>query len=109
MNSIIIPFLIVAIVMLIVMEMTTFQTYGWFVSKETEDTYSNLNEDKLRLSIYDSKILLTIPYITNVPFSIFCKYHIKGLGTVPRWSKLHKRINEYFLIANKNKNKEMFN
>lgn len=109
MNSIIIPFLIIAVVTLIAVEIATFLIYGWFVSKEIEDVYSNLNEDKLRLNMYDSKILSTTPYITNVPFSIFCKYHIGELGTVPRWSKLHKRINEYFLIANKNKNKEMFN
>ena len=85
-----------------IMEFATFIVYGWFVSKQITDVYMNLDESKLRLNQFNPSILETNCYITNVPFSIFSKYHIEGLGTVPRWSKLHKRINEYFAIACRN-------
>jgi len=84
------------------MEFATFMVYGGFVSKQITDVYMNLDESKLRLNKFNPSILSTNRYITNVQFSIFSKYHIEGLGTVPRWSKLHKRINEYFAIACRN-------
>ena len=83
-------------------EFATFMTYGGFVSKQIADVYMNLDESKLRLNQFNPSILSTNCYITNVPFSIFSKYHISGLGTIPRWSKLHKRVNEYFAIACRN-------
>lgn len=85
-----------------IMEFATFMTYGGFVSKQTTDVYMNLDESKLRLNQFNPSILSTNSYITNVYFSLFSKYHISGLGTIPRWSKLHKRVNEYFAIACRN-------
>lgn len=85
-----------------IMEFATFIIYGGFVSKQIIDVYMNLDESKLRLNQFNPSILSTNCYITSVPFSVFSKYHIEGMGTVPRWSKLHKRINEYFAIACKN-------
>lgn len=90
------------LVIVAIMEFATFITYGWFVSKQITDVYMNLDESKLRLNQFNPSILSTNCYITNVPFSIFSKYHISGLGTIPRWSKLHKRVNEYFAIACRN-------
>ena len=85
-----------------IMEFATFMTYGGFVSKQITDVYMNLDESNLRLNQFDPSILNTHTYITNVPFSVFSKYHISGLGTIPRWSKLHKIVNEYFAIACRN-------
>lgn len=85
-----------------IMEFATLIVYGGFVSKQITDVYMNLDESKLRLNQFNPSILSTNHYITNVPFSVFSKYHIEGLGTVPRWSKLHKKINEYFAIACRN-------
>lgn len=85
-----------------VAEFATFVTCGGFVSKQITDMYMNLDESKLRLNQFNSSILSTNPYISKVPFSFFSKYYIHGLGTIPRWSKLHKRVNEYFVIAIKN-------
>jgi hypothetical protein len=92
---------IVAIIVAII-EFATFMTYGGFVSKQITDVYMNLDESNLRLNQFDPSILSTNSYITNVPFSVFSKYHISGLGTIPRWSKLHKRVNEYFAIDCRN-------
>jgi hypothetical protein len=73
-----------------------------FVSKQITDVYINLDESKLSLNQFNSSILNTNCYIKKVPFSIFSKYYISTLGTIPRWSKLHKRVNEYFIIAYRN-------
>lgn len=85
-------------------EFGTIEIFGGFVSKQVTDMYMNLDESKLTLNQFDSSILTTseYPYISKVPFSFFSKYYISGLGTIPRWSKLHKRVNEYFVIAIKN-------
>lgn len=85
-----------------IMELVTFVIYGGFVSKHIADVYMILDESKLRLNQFNPSILATNRYISNVPFSLFSKYYINGLGTVPRWSKLHKRVNEYFAIAVRN-------
>lgn len=85
-------------------EVATFSVYGRFISKEVTDTYMNLDESKLILNKYNPSILETnmSGFITNIPFSIFSKYYISGLGTIPKWSKLHKRVEEYFAIASRN-------
>jgi len=87
------------ILIIVVMEFATFLVYGGFVTKETEEVFMNLDKSKLRLNQFDPTILSTNPYIANVPFSLFSKYHINGIGTIPRWSKLHKKIKHYFAVA----------
>lgn len=88
---------------ILIMEFATFCVYGSFVSKNVTEVYMNLDEKKLRLNQYNPSIIVGQPaYITNVPFSLFAKYHIEGLGTIPRFSKLEKRVEEYYAIALKN-------
>lgn len=86
----------------IIMQLVIFITYGGFVSKQITDVYMNLDESELRLNTFNPSILATNCYIAKTPFNIFSKYYINGQGTVPRWSKLHKRINEYYAIALRN-------
>lgn len=99
---------IIAII-IVVAEFATFVVYGTFVSKQITETLMDLDEKKLSLNMFDPSILLidihSSLYIDKVPFSAFSKYNISNLGTVPRWSKLHKRINEYYAIAIKNEQK----
>lgn len=83
-------------------EFINFIVYGGFVSKQVTDVYMNLDESELRLNQFDPSILSTNCHISNVGFSVFSKYYIYKLGTIPRWSKLHKRVNEYFAIACRN-------
>lgn len=98
--------IIILLVLLVIWEGTTFFVYGSFVEPHVTDHYMNLDTSTLRLNQYDPTILSTKQYIANVPFSLFVKYHIDKLGTVPRWSKLHKRIQEYFVIAFENSHKQ---
>jgi len=90
---------IILALIIVAIELSTFLTYGGFVSKKVEEIYMNLDESQLRLNMYNPKILSTNHYITDVPISLLVKYHIDGFGTVPRWYKLHKKINHYFEVA----------
>lgn len=90
------------LIILVSMEFASLCVFGWFVSKEITEVYMNLDESKLRLNQFEPSIIYgQLPYITN-HFSLFSKYYIRGLGTVPRFSKLEKRIKEYYAIALKN-------
>ncbi len=97
--------LIVLFYLFILNEILVYIVYGKFVSKETEYLYSNLDINRLKLNSHNHSILRnsnTTSYITNVPFSIFSRYYISECGTIPRWSKLHTKVKEYFVIANNN-------
>lgn len=97
------------IIFIAVLEFANFVVYGGFVSAEIEEFYMNVDESKISINSYNHSIFYPHghrgQYTTNLPFSVFSKYHIDGVGTVPRWSKLHKRLKEYHVIALKNLNK----
>lgn len=93
----------VLLALITIMEFSTLYVYGWFVSKEITEVYMNLDESKLRLNQLNPSIISVQPaYITNISFSLFTKYYIEGLGTIPRFSKLEKRIKQYYAIALRN-------
>jgi hypothetical protein len=90
-------------------ELVDIVVYGKYLSAKTCEKYLNLDSTSLRLNIFDSSILTgggMDTFIATIPFkpSILGKYYIDGVGIVPRWSKLHKRINEYYKIAKNNSN-----
>lgn len=89
-------------VLVAIMEFASLCVYGWFVSKEITEVYMNLDESKLRLNQFNPSIISGQPAYISTHFSLFAKYHIEGLGIVPRFSKLEKRINQYYAIALKN-------
>jgi len=97
-------FLLIAFaIVLVSLELATFLTYGWFVGKHHQSKYINLKKEDIRLNMFDSSIimigdidLMKGSCISLVYFSLFSKYYIEGIGLVPRWSKLHKKINEYY-------------
>ena len=97
----------VLLVLTVVLEFGTFVVYGGPISKDTTDMYMLAYEDEISLNVFNKSILhinskILNRYISTLPFSIFSKYYIYGLGVVPRWSKLHKKINQYFIVATKN-------
>ncbi len=90
------------------LEVPKFLVLGGFVSKETTRKYIDLNKDDYRINTCDSSILsmkYNYNYISSIPFGVFSKYYIYKLGRVPRWSKLHRKIDEYFKIALKDEYK----
>lgn len=89
-------------VLIAIIEFASVGVYGWLVSKEVTEVYMSLDESKLRLNQYNTSIIAGQPAYITTHFSLFAKYHIEGLGTVPRFSKLEKRIKQYYAIALKN-------
>lgn len=96
-------FYIIVFLLILINEISILIIYGGFVSKQVIDVYMNLDERKLRINKFDERILESnyYFYISTLPFSLFSRYYISGLGVVPIWSKLHSRINYYFIIARK--------
>lgn len=83
-------------------EFVTLGVYGSFVSSVIQSKYMDLKEDEYYLNSLAPKILMLKShrgFISTLPFSIFSKYYISGVGVVPRWSKLHKQIEKYYLNA----------
>lgn len=94
--------LLIVFILLIISETSTFVVYGCFVSKKDTELLMNLDPKNIELNAYDKSMLCTRPFITTLPFSVIAKYYINDKGIVPRWSKLHKKIKEYYIIANQN-------
>lgn len=82
-------------------ELANFVVRGWFISKATSMAYMNICEKKLYINSFDRSILMIrgSGYITSFGFSLYSKYYIEGGGLVLRFSKLEKRIDEYYAIA----------
>lgn len=98
--SVLITDLLIIILFIIFYEIAVLCVYGVWVKNSTIKYYLNLDTNKLRLNQFTHTILTTgNTFIYAVPFSFFVKYHIDGKGTVPRWSKLHRRIKQYYMIA----------
>lgn len=97
--------LLIIIVLLIAAEFATFQTYGFVISKEMSNLFMNLNPSTMSLNQYDSSILnLGIGsnyYVSKMPLSIICKYQISDVGVVLRFSKLHYKLEKYYVLAMK--------
>lgn len=87
-------------ILVIVTQCVYHLVYGSYINKQKQNRYMNLNNDEYRINSFDNSIL-SIPgtFISNVPFGIFAKYYIYEIGMVLRWSKLHKKINEYYKIG----------
>lgn len=92
---------IALLVLIVVYETSTFLAYGGFVNKDIQEHFCKLEKEDYRLNSLDIGILSLEKggYISKVQVSLFSKYYISGLGAVPRWSKLHDKIDEYYLIA----------
>lgn len=89
---------IISIIILItlILEGATFLVFGWFISKETEKKFLELNFNNFEFNCFSDSILSTDPYISTVPLPILTKYYISGKGTILRWSKLHKKIENHY-------------
>lgn len=86
-----------------ILQIFVFIVWGYFIPKNVELKYMNMVESDFRLNSVDPTILSMTKngnFISKLPFRIFAKYYIWNLGIVPRWSKLHKKIDEYYKIAN---------
>jgi len=96
----IIALLIILCVSIGITRLSTHLVYGSLLSskdflKSLED---KINKGNNRLNYFNSSIIMVdnLPYISNVPFDILCKYHIEDVGTIPRWSKASLLLDNEF-------------
>lgn len=87
--------------LVVISELAIFIVYGWFISKEMAKTFMDLNTSLMSINPYNPSILSLglnhSIYVTKLPVPIMCKYHIAGVGIVPRFSKLHYVIEKYYV------------
>lgn len=86
-------------------------SYGYFLPKEVENELLNLDTSKLCLNRFNNEILGVTNdgwFIAHTIYSITCKYYYYGgknkVYSIPLWSRLHKKIKEYYIIAENNYN-----
>ena len=84
------------ILVVLLVECATFYVFGWFISKETEKKFLELDFNDFEFNSFSDSILSTNPYISTVPLPILTKYYINGEGTILKWSKLHKKIEKHY-------------
>ncbi len=94
--------LIITAVLIAAFRLSTLAVYGRAISDKILVPFLEKNLKNYRTSIIsDGKILhgdisLDLPYISTVYFDPLVKYHVRSIGTIPRWSKAHKIIETEF-------------
>jgi hypothetical protein len=96
------------IVLMLIYEAIAISVYGWYIGGSPYDSIQKEKLKECELNIFNSKIM----HIGDLPFvsgntSILCKWHIFGIGMIPRWSKVHKLLESTHkeLIEKKHKSK----
>lgn len=101
-------FIIVLLICLGVIEVVTLVVMGSYISERNSKRFMDLKQSEYSLNMFNNRLLSVDAdgyehtFISNVPFQIVSKYYIDGYGCVPRWSKLHKKIVEYYKNAKNN-------
>ena len=109
--------IICLLVVIIIVELSTYSIYGQLISNDIVDEYLRkyqpFKKNPYNSNIISPKLLIDdLPhnefqdrlmhggYISTTLFSLTSKYYINGLGRVPRWSKSHKKIKNLFKTNN---------
>lgn len=87
------------------LEVTHLLVCGWYINDTRCHHNLNTLRNHLRLNMFNDSII-KIPngtYASTIFISLICKWHINGLGMVPRWSKTHRLLNQVHksLLAHK--------
>lgn len=87
--------LLVPVALELIFEGATLAVYGTPMSEADLDSYLGKNLSIATLNSYDNEILSMRWFASILPFPIFtAKWVISGFGTVPRWSKWSKKLDE---------------
>lgn len=84
-----------------ILQFANYMTYGRILTEKDMEHLLLLDEDTFTLNQFDSEIMYMFErgYTAPLPLSFLnplCKYYINDVGQVPRWSKLHKKIERCF-------------
>lgn len=84
---------------MVICEIATLSTYGWYVGRETRDRITKHIADFDQLNMFDEGILSSgkhEAYISKIPLKVTSKYHINDIGIVPRFTELSYAIGKKF-------------
>ena len=74
---------------------------GWLIKDgglwENEDIINIVNFNPRTGNLYTN--ITQYNHVGKNSFSILSRYYINGMGVVPRWSKLDRKINTYYIQA----------
>ena len=92
--------MLVILFILVINELLNFSSHGGFVSEHITKIYMDeLHVSKLKNIGGFLFSNLPAPISKNFNFSFFSKYNINGFGRIPKWSKLHERVELYYAVA----------
>ena len=98
----IIIFIICSIVVLVIDELASRETYGSYVDDSILERFQ-INEETLRFNSYSNSSLSTKPCIAKHN-AILSRYYIDGIGRVMRFSKTDKEIERLFKVCSDSTN-----
>lgn len=92
--------IIVLITTILTVEITTI-LYRGIVSNRYMNFLMSFSDDKLRMfeSDFSTLIIDEKLQVHKRKYNIFARYYISGFGSVPRWSKLDNKIENYYITA----------
>lgn len=102
MNALIIEILATIVVLIGMIELSLFITYGSFVKEKDVKEYFDKRDGNFQLNPFNKDIISFhnpwdgIFINKHIPLSFLSKYYISGMGRVWRWSHGHKKINNLF-------------
>lgn len=100
--------LLSVVFVLFIVEMEVYIRFGGFIKKEYRPYFMDLPDHMIELNSLNLDILSSCPYIST-HWSLFSKYHIYGMGVVPKGSALERKIDEYYEIARRKKFEYLIN
>lgn len=93
--TVIIPVLVLAVLFLVV-ECAHFHVYGWFIKEEELDHYLGKHLPTATLNPFseDGTLFSDMPKYVARSSSFLSKYSVERYGTIPRWSKWTRKLDE---------------
>lgn len=95
------PFIVITFVFLLVLgaiEIGHYYIVGWPINEKQWAPYveRRLNHAEVDLRFSDEMIFTDRKYIARSPSSFLCKWYIRDVGCIYRWSSLSKMIDNKF-------------
>lgn len=87
------------LVVVVILELVTFTTYGWYIERKTRDRIMAHISDFDHLNWFDDDILSSRKhnsYIAKIDLHLTSKYHVSDIGIVPRFTHLSYAIGKRF-------------
>lgn len=84
----------------VVFEVVALLRDGWFIDKKTEEFVMGLDDSRVWISFFNRELRVHKSEVSICKRgSLLSKWYIEGLGSVPRWSRVHNKIEDLYFSA----------